>query len=227
MPYRDWQMEVAPPWLRHPQDDGWHRAMGDAKDSLVELLRQGVKARFVTLAPPDALAALGQERGLLRLAGESDASFAGRIQAAWDSWQWAGTPFGLLFVLKGMGFSGAAILTPDREALGKGLMHELDGQDALVSTPLPARKWFATTELGWNHYELLLRPPLPAGWPVADESSEANVLRSVLTAWGSGHAKCNRVVVYSSGQLFGYPVRTFGAAGTFDGGAVVSYLTPP
>lgn len=148
MGYRTYQTEIAPAFLRDSTADAWHRACGDAKDDEVDRLKRALKARMPLLAQPDAVAEIGIERGVERLPGESDASYAQRVVHAWESWQWAGTPYGVLVALSDLGYPGAVLVIPN------GKSHRLvDGE--LTIEDLPTGSW-SIAEAGWARFDVVL-----------------------------------------------------------------------
>lgn len=108
--YRKYQSTVvkagglAPPSLMLPGGQAVVGATGDLKDNLADRAKLAVLARFPLVAPPDALAEIGLERSILRGPSETDAQYAVRCQNAWQTWPFAGTPFGLLLTLFTLGY---------------------------------------------------------------------------------------------------------------------------
>lgn len=147
MGYRRFQTEIAPAFLRDATADAWHRASGDAKDAEIDRLKRAVKARMPLLARPDAVAEIGSERSIERLPGESDAAYAQRVTHAWESWQWAGTPYGVLVALSDLGYPGAVLVVPN------GKSYRLVDGDLVVGA-LPAGSWsFAVP--GWAQFDVV------------------------------------------------------------------------
>ncbi|GIW28214.1 MAG: hypothetical protein KatS3mg070_1577 [Meiothermus sp.] len=107
--YEDWLPELAPPWLQ--KDRGWAllAGWGRALDEYSSLVVTGLLARWVHLAPEDALNRLGTERGLIRYPGESLESWRTRVVGAWEFWRWSGTEYGLSLALLQLGYSSAIV----------------------------------------------------------------------------------------------------------------------
>ena len=95
-PFAEYQVEVAPFWLRQPNGQRWLESHGLMKDAVVAETKEAVKARFPTYCPPDALTALGVERGLPRYDTDTDATHRARLLDAWNLWRWGGTAKGIL-----------------------------------------------------------------------------------------------------------------------------------
>lgn len=129
MSYGDWLPKQAPPWLAGPNGSVLLQRLGEMFDEQRDRLNQGVLARFPTQGsvdsngtygtpPSDALDAMGEDRGLPRGPAEvilstdissvvaaKDLAYATRLQAAWTTWDYAGTHWGILHALEVAGFT--------------------------------------------------------------------------------------------------------------------------
>lgn len=160
--YKDYLEQLAPPWLQGPRGRRWTRSVGDGLDALVERLKLGVKARFPLEAPEDALGRLGLERGIPRGAVETSEAYAARLADAWETWPWAGTPYGMLRAFRAAGYSNVAL-----ETVG-GKQFTLDANGELVADGLPAGSWaIDATPAFWSKFQVLFLSPLPANWSVS------------------------------------------------------------
>ena len=159
--YKDFLEGIAPAWLLNARGRRWMRALGDGPDSQLVRLKESVRARMPLLAAEDGLAALGNERGIPRGLSESADSYAARLAAAWDTWQWAGTPYGMLRAFRAAGYN------PKIEVhLGK--QYSLDAAGNLVITALPTGSWeFDPYGTFWSKFLVLFTAPLPAGWSIS------------------------------------------------------------
>jgi hypothetical protein len=110
MSYTTWLQSLQSKWLQGQQSQVYFGALGGTLDDQNSLLKQAVKCRFPTVAPSDALAAIGDERQLDRGPAETDPGYALRTRAAWNQWPFAGTWPGLLTALHYAGFSGGVIV---------------------------------------------------------------------------------------------------------------------
>lgn len=156
--YQAYQPSLGPTWLKGTYGALWLRAFGQVKDGLVDRLKAGIKARMPLLAPHDALEALGVERGIDRATGESDTSYAARVQQAWDAWEFAGTAKGILVALAALGYT-AAIGQANRR------MFTLDGDGEVVVTTLPVGSWASdATQAFWSTFQVIFPQPLPTDW---------------------------------------------------------------
>lgn len=70
--------------------------IGLAIDLLLEKTNQGIKARMPTLCDPSALPFIGADRVIPMGPGEPVASYRVRLQRAFQSWQRAGSPRGVM-----------------------------------------------------------------------------------------------------------------------------------
>lgn len=218
--YADFLRTLQPSWLRDPEGiDALHFAKGDAKDHLVEAAKDAVTSRFTGKAPTDALRLIGEERGLPRASGESDAAFALRLRQAWSIWPFAGTPYGVLLALKTAGYGNYPAL-----ATGTGWYHQLDGAGALVTTkgvPLDLGP------PGWNTFVLYWPLPMLPAWvsggiPGA-HSDEMNAIRQTVKRWKSAASFFSRIVIQTSGLALGVPgIGPLLGSGTL-GGTTVTY----
>ncbi len=165
MRFREFQPLTAPPWLQGAKGTAWLRAVGDAKDSLVDRCKRGVKARMPLFAPTDALGAIGDERGIPRSPGESDASYAGRLVAAWETWAMAGSPRGVLGALSAAGYGDAHLL------IARQLDFSLDASGELQVAALGPGSWDIDNQPAfWSQFQVLL-PYNPTRWGVWAASS--------------------------------------------------------
>jgi hypothetical protein len=211
--FKQLHLDESPPWMRDGKGETLLRAQGEGKDALMHLLRWGVKARFPMVAPPDALTLAGQERQLERGPSDTDAVFAARLVAAWEAWEFAGTPASVLNALWDAGYT-----SPPYLMVANGLRHTLNGARQLVSEAngAPQQLW---------HLFVLYFHALPAAWasggiPEA-HSAEANLIRRLVRRWKSTHSLFAKVTVRVSGNIWGAPTTTWGAS-TW-GGSVVTW----
>ena len=107
--YSRYALDLAPPWLRAPRGAKWLEAHGEALDALVERLVDAVAAHLVDTAPDDAVSVIGRERGIIRIPEETEQAYRGRVQAAWDIWQWGGTRRAVEEVFRLLGYEQVVI----------------------------------------------------------------------------------------------------------------------
>lgn len=111
----DWQkylQSLATTELQQPVGSAILMALGSIFDALSDRVRLSIKAKFPGsgFSAPDALSAIGTERGILENPGESDSSYTSRLQNAFNIWQFAGTAEGVLRALYDAGYPNVGIL---------------------------------------------------------------------------------------------------------------------
>lgn len=89
-------IRLSPPWLLRPTGAATMRAIAQQLDALADRVTLGVKARFPSLAPEDALSQIGKDRRIQRGPAEPADSYAKRLQIWWDSHRTEGGPYALL-----------------------------------------------------------------------------------------------------------------------------------
>lgn len=234
--------QLAPGWLRDPWGTALLKARGAQKDWLADTLKQGVKARMPGLAPLDALPLIGRERGIPRGRTETVDSYRARLRAAWESWRWAGTPYGILTAFYWAGYrptSGRVAIQIQGDAAAGGKQFELRADfDPLVHAPETA---LTITDLGvvhlggspaelWQDFAVLFLSPLPPAWvPTlpADGSDEVIAIRDLILRWKPGHSRCVRLRA-STVDLWDWPVETWDpTTEVWDEAGVQTDWTPP
>jgi hypothetical protein len=146
--WQNYQANKAPRWLRQGFGEPWLRGIGDAKDEVEVALKDAVKARFPSVCPVDALSRLGGERGIERGPRDTTDAYRARVKGAWDAWEWAGTPTGVLRALYWAGYN-ATLLT------GVGHIHALDGALNEVRTGSSTSPMVTPSGM-WNGFRVLL-----------------------------------------------------------------------
>lgn len=93
-----------PTWLTRQWGERWMYTPRLQLDAIAEAAREGVRARAPGAdgTPPDALVQIGLDRVIVRGGQESDASFAGRLTASFDSWARAASAEGMMRSLQGL-----------------------------------------------------------------------------------------------------------------------------
>jgi hypothetical protein len=195
--FKDFMIELAPPWLRGVKGEAWARANGDVKDSLLDRMKQAVKARFGLIAPSDALNLLGAERQLPKGPTETVDTYRTRVVGAWTAWPKAGTAHGVLCALRDAGYPGTQIV------IAKAKKYELDGNGDLVITDLGA----GILPTHWSSFFFYFpAASFPVGWggvPPVEGSDEALFIISQVKKWKSAHARFDRVVLDMGGPVWG------------------------
>jgi len=136
----EWQtyyQSIATSQTQQPVGNAISMAFAAVKDYLALRIRLSIKSKLPLpgLAPPDALTAIGQERGIYANPGETDLAYAVRLLNAWAVWPYAGTHQGVLRALYDAGYTNVGII----QQLGG--WYTLDANQNLVVTPSP-RSYF-------------------------------------------------------------------------------------
>lgn len=220
--YRQYALDCAPPFLLEQDGDSYLRAMGDDRDAVVEFLKAGLKSRFPRFAAPDALTAIGDERGLPRSPTDTDADYAERLVGAWEVWQWAGTPAGVLNALWDAGYTNVRLLTQRRD-------YTLDGSRNLVIDTLSPARGFPPGPSFWNTFLVWFPQPWRASWGggvPASGSAEAESVRRLVNRWKPGHAHVAGYIATDTGHFWGEPGLEWGAVGLDWGSTGNVHWTP-
>ncbi len=98
-----------PPWLLGTWGRRWVTSVGSVLDPFVTRAKEATKTRFVLLAPSDALPLIGVERAIERGLDEADARYRSRLHAAWLTWKWSGTVYGMLMSLDAHGLEAGPV----------------------------------------------------------------------------------------------------------------------
>jgi len=221
MPYFEAMPAAAVNWLRGPNGSKFLRALGLSMDQMAELWRVAVRQRFPWFASTDALAAMGDERGILHGPNESEDSYRARVFEAWTSWELAGSPKDLLLNLKLMGYPNTAIVQQN------GLSYTLDGSDNLITVALgpnpllggiPWWTYDGNAAL-WNRFTVIFYSPLPVGWVniqnpptsfTAPNLVEVDFIRQIIDIRKPAKAALTSIAVLLDGRCIGWPVRIIG-----------------
>lgn len=198
--FRDLLLGISPPWLRKRRASELWDVLGLALDGFADTARDAVKARFVNLAPSDALGFIGADRLLERYATQSEDSWRAWIEAAWDLWTFAGTENSVERALAEAGFTGASV-------------HQANG------TPPPGwvGAWPPDSDTAnWSRFWVWLAEPWPFPWqPVlwgdghkygdghtwgsTATKQEIDLVRRIVRKWAPAHTICPGIYVPFSG----------------------------
>ena len=95
--------------LAGPWGSRWFSAVGALLDAALDGALYAGTLVGPLRAPADAVAALGDDRRVLRLPDEADEAYRTRIVGAWESWGWVGTVWGAVYALKLLGIPSRPI----------------------------------------------------------------------------------------------------------------------
>ncbi len=187
------------------------------RDAQMQRLYLGHLARFPEAAPPDALAAHGRQRRVIRGINESQASYVDRLIRYLDDRKQQGSPFALLKKLAEYTGPGPAFRTVD--ARGNWFSRAADGTETYL---LKRENWnwddrpidLDTGKVRWSRFWVIIYPnglwTEGAGWgdPDAPAWGENNVtwgstatpeqvasIRSIVAQWKGLHARCINIIL--------------------------------
>lgn len=205
--YRDYQVSLAPPWLKAItvtadapawgafdwgeanwgptgtfDGERWLKAFGTIKDGTVRRAVEATRARFAETAPEDGLELLGNERGLPRYPGETLDGYRARVVDAFEFWSLSGTVTGITRALTALGHSATV---EEHFKTDKSIWAEFSVDvTPLAPPPADALKWDGGTT--WDS---------GAVWPVIPGQVEFGRLREFLNEYKAAHSRL-RVVRY-------------------------------
>jgi hypothetical protein len=181
---KDYQLAIAPTWLLGPWGEALMLALGLAKDATIEGAREAAVQRFVRYCAADALDEHGEERQILRAPAELLEQYRARLILAWDAWERAGTPGGILAQLVPVGIEHAEVL---------------EGVSADPSIPSSWAKWYLRV-----HEPHPFTPPIVYGdgreygdgalYGFGNDFAIAYT-RAVVRKWNAAHAHCTGIVI--------------------------------
>jgi hypothetical protein len=217
MPYRTFLPDGAPTWLQDDNGGAWLQAFGLALDEQIDFIKQAIQARMPLIAPVDALGSIGAERQIDRaFFGDTDAEYRQRLFDAWETWTLAGTALGLLRALDDVNY----VFTAEQRNF---LEFSLDVNRNLVRVDRGYLWEFGFPAGFWSIFSVVMKTAdIPAHWtsivdPPTDVSAptkaEVNFLRGIIRKWKPAKAVLDRIIVITSGIIWGFPVtRVWGPA---------------
>ena len=211
MRFTEYQQEaITKPW-RGTWGTKFLVALGLVKDALAHAVVAAIRCAYPEYAPRDALMYHGLERRIAKGPHEEQAEYASRVRAAWETWQWAGTPYGVETTLN---------------TVGRGLQFHVKE----CWTPTDAGVW-APPELNddrWTHFWLLVDTGhglvLPDGtwgdsgtwddggvWGEVIDPAQYRFLKNVVRRIKGRHARAQYLYVPMGGNFFGQSGLAFGS----------------
>lgn len=197
MPFLDWLPSPAakiPPRILRAWGGVFVHVTALLLDAMTETAKQAIKVRFPSLAPPDGLRAIGEERGEARATAylyEDDFAFAERLRTTWSRRRRAGTRAGLVRVFEAFGF-------PSFEVYDLGEWFSSLAWHAWVYVPRASHPWGPGPVVG-------------DGTQVGDGStvgsslrvSQVRNLREVTASWCPPHARTYLRLQTEEGPIVG------------------------
>ncbi len=207
-PYEEWQPQQCPPQLQRGGLGAFEATSGKLKDQIVDRLQEATTADFPDLAAADALLTIGEERGLPRVAGETDANYRERLRLAWDTWAQAGTVPGMLGTLARAGFPHAGNMYLIEET---GSDHRLVAGN-VVTASLALQ--YTTGRYGWDFDSRMLNTRFALLFDTdhvsLDPSTGVSVqgLLALVDQWRPADSTFWGIYVVLAGKLWGWPPTT-------------------
>lgn len=239
MRFREWLKTQGKSWLRRTNGLALSGEMGGVLDVQQDRMLNGVLARFPTkgsvdetgtygLAPADALDQQGEDRGLRRGPGESDAAYAARLWGAWDFLPYLGSHWGVLRSLQLAGYEDMVIVQDN------GRYAELTGSTGDIATDLSfgtlmtcidrggVPGWtFDTRDDFYARFAVLFTADAAN---LQDESGQA-ILTDIVNTWKPSNKVYAGATVILAGSVWGWPVaQEWGDVGATWGGNSVRFI---
>lgn len=208
--FRGMIVRLAPPWLQRTWSARFLYGLGVTVDGIFEFAFAGVRARWPSFAPDDALPYIASDRGVVLGFDEPRASKVARLKTAIDDSKVAGSPHALLQQLAGY-FAGH----PMRIGIvtNRGTWHVRDEDGNVTVTKLAGNWDWDTLTNRWARFWVILWPldtlieaaelvgdgPTvgTAGATVGTTASPSMVstVREITRAWKAAGRRCSEIVV--------------------------------
>lgn len=184
MEFVEFLFSLCPPRLKTGE---WERRFVTVCGELLNMWMDGasyaIRSRFVSDCPSDGLGYLGSDRVLIRGPAEPDAAWRARVDAAWETWPWAGSvapEYGLIRQLAAFGYTD-----------GTDVPVFLESQD--VGAPSRAS--------GWSRFWVVV-PPTCHSYTTAVPTSDQELVKRILRQFRPGEVICDSVVFVVTGRLW-------------------------
>jgi hypothetical protein len=225
--YRTYQPGLMNTALQDPYGQAFQRSLGIVKDYLLARTKTAVQQRFPSLAVPDAIGAIGNERKIdqgndIQLSpAETPVAYAARLRDAWNIWMLGGAAWGMLKAFAAQGYFPQLVCQ-------NGLYYSVDTGLNLSITQGPSLSfplwteffvWFNATPSSWSS---IVVPPTPSSVPSIYELRKFR--HNIIDRWKPAWAKCVGIGVLTSGTggILGSPGVVLGEMGlTLGGGTFV------
>jgi len=214
--FRTTRKKIAPRWLTEGDGELVGYSLDLIKDAFVERVRLGLLARFPqqdatgTPGAPDALAAMGRDRRVVKGLSETDASYARRLLAWLDDRKTAGNPFALMQKLAEYTGAGPAFRTVDMH--GNWYERAADGTRSFL---LKQENWDwdnTVTSERWARFWVIIYPnglwtseddyadPIDWNeeghtWGTTATSEEVETVRALVADWKPAGTRCVNIII--------------------------------
>ena len=205
--FRDSIGTTAPPSLQRTWGSRLLYSIGVKFDALIEWLARGARASLARDAPPDGLALLGKERGIMRGFAESAAAYAVRLSTWMRDQKQKGTAIAMLRQLQGY-FSGYAVRI--RIVSNIGAWHSID-EDGAYSYVNGVNWNWDNDQSKSNRYWVIIYPSnvwsvantygaeyhygTDTAWGVEAAPQHGLDILQIINDWNTAHADCWGVIL--------------------------------
>lgn len=210
--FRTFTKVSAPSWLTSGDGELVNYALDLLRDCFVQRTRLGLLARFPNFAPPDALAAIGRDRRIVRGINEIDASYVSRLIAWLDDRKTAGNPFALMKKLGEYTGAGCRLRTVD--VRGNWFTQDYDGTRSFL---IAQNNWDWDGEVAprWSRFWVIIYPAStlwqqtsnwgstsgPWGsaqnptWGSTATDEQVRTIRNLVVDWKPAGTRCQNIVI--------------------------------
>lgn len=186
--WQDLILDLLPFWLSGSFAKRFFRSAVTPADIITDGIKEGVKARFVKIAPDDALDEIGSERNIERYPNETLASYRVRLAEAWETWMHAGHESSI----------------ENQFLVFAGLTNVRTYAHRIIGNPVTPYNWQPDqNSTAWSRFSHVIDQPMPwsdliagpeiiAGPEVISgttmTASEYRIMRRIVHKWRPAHA---------------------------------------
>lgn len=186
-----------------------HYSLGATVDLWFERLREGIRARFPSHAPDDALSLIGKDRKIVRGINEPRESYKSRLVRAPDDHRVRGNPWALMGQLRGY-------------MQEEGVTRTVDANGTWCSIAADGSRSYLLSQTNWNWMGELATIGDPDLWGGKIGTDETVICAAM---WSRFWPLLFPIAIWTAGPTIGDPDLWGGAIGT-DGYTIGSTATP-
>jgi hypothetical protein len=222
--FRELVATITPPWLRRKNGGGLMYALALHLDALIELVRAAVMIRFPNVYSAESLPLLSRERNIRQGLGESDQSFALRLNQYLQTHKDRGGPYPLLEQIHARYKYSLGGPFPAYLVYKSGARFDMDAAGTIVRSEGTFDTGLGVSE--WAHWYLIYEWPATIAtdglwgdpgvwgdggvWGSELTVEEVTDLRLIPTEWNNAHSKGHLIVLSPGLALWGVPVEEWG-----------------
>lgn len=238
--FRETLRRYVPPWLsdRPGKTVGFRvlYAIVSVLDAGVEVLVQGLQARFPGLGTPTALPYIGRDRRIVRGPMESDAAYGAQLVRWLEYWRGAGNAYTLALALQTFLYPGHPRI---RIVTRSGVWYTLEPSGELLWHRAEPNNWDWDSQThperadNWSEFWVIVYPPHfddAGNWGASDgqtwgagmafgldtTTGTVAAIKSLIQQWKGAHSLCRMLIVAYDPASFD-PASPPGAPGMPDG----------